>query len=30
MAGLVGTLITFSLAWGIGKLAVRKTETNNE
>jgi hypothetical protein len=26
----VGTLITFSLAWGIGKLAVRKTETNNE
>jgi cobalt/nickel transport protein len=30
MAGLVGTLITFGLAWGIGKLAVRKTETTNE
>jgi cobalt/nickel transport protein len=26
MAGLAGTLVTFGLAWGIGKLAVRKSE----
>jgi cobalt/nickel transport protein len=25
MAGLVGTLATFGLAWGIGKLAVKKS-----
>ena len=29
LAGLVGTLATFGLAWGIGKLAVRKQGTLN-
>ncbi len=28
MAGLVGTLTTFGLAWGIGKLLVRHSATN--
>ena len=27
LAGVTGTLIVFGLAWGIGKLAVRKTES---
>jgi cobalt/nickel transport protein len=27
MAGLVGTLATFGLAWGIGKLAVKNSST---
>jgi len=26
LAGVTGTLVAFGLAWGIGKLAVRKTE----
>lgn len=26
LAGVTGTLVVFGLAWGIGKLAVRKTE----
>ncbi|KGF72023.1 hypothetical protein DO97_13430 [Neosynechococcus sphagnicola sy1] len=26
LAGLIGTLLTFGLAWGIGKLAVRGTQ----
>lgn len=26
LAGVTGTLVVFVLAWGIGKLAVRKTE----
>jgi cobalt/nickel transport protein len=31
MAGLVGTLVTFGLAWGIGKLAIKNTNnTSNE
>lgn len=25
LAGLIGTLVTFGLAWGIGKLAVRRS-----
>lgn len=25
LAGLVGTLVTFSVAWGMGKLVVRRT-----
>ncbi|WP_019499122.1 PDGLE domain-containing protein [Pseudanabaena sp. PCC 6802] len=25
LAGLVGTLVTFSLAWGVGKLTVRQS-----
>jgi cobalt/nickel transport protein len=28
-AGLVGTLVTFGLAWGAGKLLVRKREEND-
>lgn len=27
MAGLVGTLVTFGMAWGLGKVAVRKHQT---
>ena len=27
MAGLVGTLVTFGLAWGIGKLVVKKSNS---
>jgi cobalt/nickel transport protein len=27
LAGLIGTLATFGIAWGIGKLAVRKSST---
>ena len=27
LAGVTGTLVVFGLAWGIGKLAVRKTES---
>ncbi|MFN5398396.1 MAG: hypothetical protein ACK5C4_12385 [Pseudanabaena sp.] len=26
LAGITGTLVVFGLAWGIGKLAVRKSE----
>jgi len=26
LAGITGTLVVFVLAWGIGKLAIRKTE----
>jgi cobalt/nickel transport protein len=26
LAGITGTLVVFGLAWGVGKLAVRKTE----
>ena len=29
LAGLVGTLVTFGVAWGIGKLAVRGTSPSN-
>jgi cobalt/nickel transport protein len=28
LAGLVGTLVTFGLAWGIGKLVVRRSATD--
>ena len=28
MAGLVGTLVTFGLAWGIGKLVVKKSHSS--
>lgn len=28
MAGLVGTLATFGLAWGIGKLAIKKSPSS--
>ena len=28
MAGLVGTLVTFGLAWGIGKLLVKKSHSS--
>jgi cobalt/nickel transport protein len=30
IAGLVGTLATFGLAWGIGKLAVRGSSSTND
>lgn len=30
MAGLVGTLATFGLAWGIGKLAVKNSSAINQ
>ncbi len=29
LAGLVGTLVTFGLAWGIGKLAVRSPSSSS-
>lgn len=29
IAGLVGTLVTFGLAWGAGKLLVRNRDTNS-
>ena len=28
MAGLVGTLVTFGLAWGVGKLVVKKSHSS--
>ncbi|MEB3292109.1 MAG: PDGLE domain-containing protein [Synechococcales bacterium] len=28
LAGLAGTLITFGLAWGVGKLTIRKTSAD--
>lgn len=28
IAGLIGTLVTFSLAWGIGKIAVRGSDSS--
>ncbi len=28
MAGLIGTLVTFGLAWGIGKLVVKKSHSS--
>ena len=30
LAGLVGTLATFGLAWGIGKLVVRKSPESDD
>lgn len=30
LAGLVGTLVTFGLAWGIGKLVVRNTTSDRQ
>ncbi len=30
LAGLAGTLVTFGLAWGIGKLAVRNPSRNDK
>ncbi|NJM75105.1 MAG: cobalt transport protein [Acaryochloridaceae cyanobacterium RU_4_10] len=30
LAGLAGTLLTFGLAWGIGKLAVRRSSRRDE
>ncbi len=30
LAGVTGTLVVFGLAWGIGKLAVRKTEPKSK
>jgi cobalt/nickel transport protein len=30
LAGLIGTLVTFSLAWGMGKLVVRKSPQPEE
>ena len=30
IAGLVGTLITFGLAWGVGKLVVRPHDVDSE
>lgn len=30
MAGLVGTLVTFGLAWGIGKLVVKKSHSSTD
>lgn len=30
IAGLVGTLVTFGLAWGIGKLAVRNARSQDQ
>jgi cobalt/nickel transport protein len=30
MAGLVGTLVTFSLAWGVGKLLVKKSSSASD
>jgi cobalt/nickel transport protein len=29
LAGLIGTLATFGLAWGVGKLTVRKSANSN-
>ncbi|BAZ44347.1 putative cobalt transport protein [Chondrocystis sp. NIES-4102] len=29
LAGLLGTLATFGLAWGVGKLLIKKTSDNN-
>jgi cobalt/nickel transport protein len=28
LAGLIGTLVTFGLAWGVGKLVVRRSAPN--
>jgi cobalt/nickel transport protein len=28
MAGLIGTLVTFGVAWGVGKLVVRRSAAN--
>jgi cobalt/nickel transport protein len=30
IAGLIGTLATFGLAWGIGKLVIRKSNASSE
>jgi cobalt/nickel transport protein len=30
LAGLVGTLVTFGLAWGVGKLTVRQSRESGE
>lgn len=30
IAGLVGTLATFGLAWGIGKLAIRRSSSSDD
>ncbi len=30
MAGLIGTLVTFGLAWGIGKLATKKSQKSQK
>ncbi|HAZ46776.1 MAG TPA: cobalt transport protein [Cyanobacteria bacterium UBA11369] len=30
IAGLVGTLVTFGLAWGVGKLVVRRHDADSE
>lgn len=30
LAGLIGTLATFGLAWGMGKLVVRKSELSSD
>ena len=30
IAGLVGTLVTFSLAWGVGKLVVRSPQSQDQ
>lgn len=30
LAGVTGTLVVFGLAWGIGKLAVKKTEPKSK
>ncbi|MFB2982102.1 PDGLE domain-containing protein [Microseira sp. BLCC-F43] len=30
IAGLVGTLVTFGLAWGVGKLVVRRHDIDSE
>jgi cobalt/nickel transport protein len=30
LAGLIGTLVTFGLAWGVGKLVVRRSSSPND
>ena len=30
MAGLAGTLVTFGLAWGVGKLVVKKSHSSSD
>jgi cobalt/nickel transport protein len=30
IAGLVGTLVTFGLAWGIGKVAIRNSDPSSQ
>lgn len=30
IAGLVGTLVTFGVAWGVGKLVVRNSSSNDD